>query len=179
MEETISICEQQLKNDQTLSKRTEMSADTITQRLRFCLMSTAFQYDSKHYKQLDGIAMGSLVSPVIADIFMDELERKAFSNYCAVPRMIPRFVDDIITVIKKTQSQQLLQHLNNQNARFQFTMEEEANGTLPFMDIRFSRVGQGTITTGLSETDTYQPLSPVYITLSDVCELWCSGLSGK
>ena len=46
--------------------------------------------------------MGSPVSPVIADIFMDELERKAFSNYCAVPRMFHRFVDDIITVIKKT-----------------------------------------------------------------------------
>ena len=46
VEEAISICEQRLKNDQTLSERTEMSADTITQLLRFCLMSTAFQYEN-------------------------------------------------------------------------------------------------------------------------------------
>ena len=74
--------------------------------------------------------MCSPVSPVTADISMDGLERKAFSNYFAVPRMFHRFVDDIITVIKKAESQQLLQHLNNQNARIQFTMEEEANGKL-------------------------------------------------
>ena len=55
------------KNDQTLSKRTEMSTDTITQLLRFFLMSTAFQYENEHYKQLGGIALGSPVSPVIAD----------------------------------------------------------------------------------------------------------------
>ena len=36
--------------------------------LKFCLTSTSFQYVETHYKQLDGVAMGSPVSPVIADI---------------------------------------------------------------------------------------------------------------
>ena len=118
-------------------------------------MSTAFQYENKHYKQLDDIAMCSPVSPVTADISMDGLERKAFSNYFAVPRMFHRFVDDIITVIKKTESQQLLQHLSNQNARIQFMMEKEANGILPFMDVKFSREEQGTLSRQVYQKPTH------------------------
>ena len=72
-------------------------------------------------------------------------------------------MDDIITVIKETESQQLLQHLNNQTARIQFTMEEEANGTLPFMDIRFSREEQGTLSRQVyqkpTQTNRYLPFT--------------------
>ena len=53
----------------TLSERTQLDVPTIIQLLRFCLTSTAFQYRGQHYKQLDGVAMGSPVSPNIADIF--------------------------------------------------------------------------------------------------------------
>ena len=42
-----------------------------------------FQYKETHYKQLDGVAMGSPVSPVIADIFMEDFEDRAFAAYLA------------------------------------------------------------------------------------------------
>ena len=81
-------------------------------------------------------------------------------------RLFHRFVDDIITVIKKTQSQQLLQHQNNQNARIQFIMEGEANGTLPFMDVRFSMEQQGTLSRQVyqkpTHTNHYLPFTPHY-----------------
>ena len=48
--------------------------------LQFCLKSTEFVHGGVYYKQLDGVAMGSPVSPVVADIFMDELEKKAFEQ---------------------------------------------------------------------------------------------------
>ena len=66
--ETIQICEQRLREDVTLSERTEMSVDTIIILLRFCLLSSAFMYEGQHYRQIQGIAMGSPVSPVLADI---------------------------------------------------------------------------------------------------------------
>ena len=84
--------------------------------------------------------MRSPVSPVIADIFMDELENTALRSFHSTPpRLFHRFVDDIITVIKRTDAQNLLIHLNKQHPRNQFTMEEETNGSLPFMDLRFTR----------------------------------------
>ena len=50
-----------------MSDRTTMDVDTIICLLRFCLSNTAFQYDNKHYRQ-EGVAMGSAVSPAVADI---------------------------------------------------------------------------------------------------------------
>ena len=62
--------DKRLLADVTLSERTTMDVATIIDLLRFCLTSTSFRYDNQHYKQLDGLAMGSPVSPVMADIFM-------------------------------------------------------------------------------------------------------------
>jgi hypothetical protein len=44
---------------------------------RHVLNSTYFTYGGHFYKQMDGVAMGSPLSPVIADFFMEEYEVKA------------------------------------------------------------------------------------------------------
>ena len=80
--------------------------------------------------------MGSPVSPVIADIFMEDLETKAFAAYAA-PRLWKRFVD-VIAVLMKKSGETLLQHLNNQHPKIKFTMEAEKSGCLPFMDVCFT-----------------------------------------
>ena len=83
LDEAIEICEHklhELRDEEELADRTGMGMDTIVQLLRFCLQSTAFQYKGTHYKQLDGVAMGSLVSLVIANIFMENLEDIAFQT---------------------------------------------------------------------------------------------------
>ena len=54
--------------------------------------------------------MGSPVPPVIADIFMDELENTALLSFHSMPRLFHGFVDDIITVVKSTDAQNLLIH---------------------------------------------------------------------
>ena len=92
-----------------------------------------------YYKQLDGVAMGSPVSPVVADIFMDELEKKAFEQLQAPPRIWHRFVDDVISVMNSSDEALLLDHLNEQHPRITFTMERENEGKMPFMDVLFKR----------------------------------------
>ena len=91
------------------------------------------------HKQLDGVAMGSPVSPVVADIFMDELEKKAFEELEALPKIWHRFVDDVITVINSSDEAVLLDHLNEQHPRITFTMERENDGKMPVMDVLFKR----------------------------------------
>ena len=78
---------------------------------------------------------------VIYDIFMEDFEDRAFAAYLAADllRVWKRLVDDVIAVVKKDGGQSLLQHLNSQHPRIKFTMEEEKDGTLPFMDVRFTR----------------------------------------
>ena len=82
--------------------------------------------------------MGSPVSPIIADIFMEDLEDKTFPTYGTTPRIWYRFVDDVFSVVKKHNIQGLLQHLNKQNGQIQFTVEMENSSSLPFMDIRIT-----------------------------------------
>ena len=101
VEKSILICERRLSIYNSLSDRTDLDVTTIVRLLRFCLASTAFQYKGKHYRQLDGVAVGSPVSPVIADIFIEDLEDKAFASYPLVPRVLYRFVDDILSAVKK------------------------------------------------------------------------------
>ena len=88
MDKAISICEHKLKQDDELGMRTDMDVDTIVRLLRFCVKSTEFQYDGTHYKQLDGVAMGSPVSPVLADLFMEELEEQAFEKVVWAPHRL-------------------------------------------------------------------------------------------
>ena len=45
--------------------------------LNFCLTSTYFQYNGKHYKQLHSTDMGSAVSVVVAEIVMQNIEESA------------------------------------------------------------------------------------------------------
>ena len=49
--------------------------------LNLCLTSTFFQYNGKHYKQLHGIAMGSPVSVVVAEIVIQKIEEQALATH--------------------------------------------------------------------------------------------------
>ena len=163
VEESLPICHQRLA-DKTWFDGVDISKQTIIRLLRFCLTATAFHYNGKHYKQLDGVAMGSPVSSALADIFIEDLEGKAFSKYPDVPRVWHRFVNKIITVVKKYGAEKFLQHLNNQHPRIQFTMEQEKDRSLPFMDVRFTRRRNGTLARSVyQKTDPYQPVPTLQV----------------
>ena len=110
-----------------------------------------------------GYCDGLPASQIIVDTFMEDLEDKNFATYDATPRVWYRFVDDVISVVKKHDVQGLLQHLNKQHGRIQFTMEMENSGSLPFIDIRIARQPQGELTKEVyqkpTHTNRYVPFS--------------------
>ena len=63
-----------LENDPGLADRTNLTPAQIADLLNFVLRSTYFQYDGSIYEQKDGAAMGSPISAVIANIFMEDFE---------------------------------------------------------------------------------------------------------
>ena len=74
---SIQIVKQRLQQDITLPQRTSMSIPQITSLLEFCLTQTYFLFQGKYYQQTQGAAMGSPISPLIANIFMEEFEVKS------------------------------------------------------------------------------------------------------
>ena len=88
----------------------------------------------KYYEQVQGAAMGFSISPLIANIFVEEFEVKTFNSFPHPPSLWLRFVDDTIVINKAEHSQDLLQHINNQDPHIQFTVEPTQQGSLLLLD---------------------------------------------
>ena len=109
------------------------------------LTSTYFKYDGQFFEQRDGVAMGSPLSPVIANFYMEDFEEKALSSAPLRPKCFFRYVDDtfIIWPHGPDQLKHFLDHMNSQHPNILFTMEVEKNGRLPFLDILIYRRENG------------------------------------
>ena len=66
--------------DTTLKERTVMEVRDIIFLLEFCLKKTYFSFQDQFYEQVEGAAMGSPVSPIVANLYMKYLEQKALST---------------------------------------------------------------------------------------------------
>ena len=71
-----------LRNDDILEERTTMDADRIAKLLELCLRSTYFCFQDKFYQQKEGAEMGSLVSAVVANLYMEHFETLALAVIC-------------------------------------------------------------------------------------------------
>ena len=80
--------------------------------LLLCTKNVHFSYNGDIYAQADGVTMGSPLGPVLAGIFMVELERTILPNLRE--HMIPwkRYVDDTISYIKEESIEHVLCKLN-------------------------------------------------------------------
>ena len=67
---TVQTVLQKLEDDPSLADRTTLKPAQITDLLNFVLRSTYFQYNESIYEQLEGVAMGSPVSAVIANLIL-------------------------------------------------------------------------------------------------------------
>ena len=77
---TLNIIKDLLEKDHTLKERTVLAVSDIILLLEFCLKNTYFSFQDQFYEQVEGAAMGSLVSPIVANLYMEYLEHKALST---------------------------------------------------------------------------------------------------
>ena len=76
----IKIIQKHLEDDKDLSNRTSMTVNHIICLLEFCLRNTNFSFQGRYYEQTEGVAMGSPISPLVANSFMEETEVQAIST---------------------------------------------------------------------------------------------------
>ena len=71
-----NIIKDLLEKDHTLKERTVMAVSDIILLLEFCLKNTYFSFQDQFYEQVEGAAMASPVSPIVANFYMEYLEQK-------------------------------------------------------------------------------------------------------
>ncbi|KAL9987968.1 hypothetical protein ACROYT_G002355 [Oculina patagonica] len=136
-----------LENDPSLADRTTLTPAQIADLLNFVLRSTYFQYNGSIYEQQEGAAMGSPVSAVVANLYMESFEEQAITSSSYKPKIWKRYVDDTFTILDRGRVDSFLQHLNNQQPSIRFTMETENDCKIAFLDTTVSREPDGRLTT--------------------------------
>ena len=72
-----------------------------------------FTFDNQVYQQNDGVAMGSPLGPVLAGIFMAELETRIIPTLGNMDLNWKMFVDDTIDYVKNGSIDIILSNLNS------------------------------------------------------------------
>ena len=157
--ETLDIIKKQLEDDTKLKLQTNLNVDDIMELLKFIVTTTYFSFRDTIYQQKFGTDMGSPVSPVIANLFMEWLEQQAILTApitCKL-KLWKRYVDDVMEVVRKGCEQELTEHLNSidNTGSIKFTYEEESDNSLPFLDTLMIRKEDGTVYRKKTHTDQY------------------------
>jgi hypothetical protein len=136
--QALDIIRHRLGQDRTLKQRTKLTVDDIMQLLTFIAHTTYFKFQGQVYQQKFGTAMGSPVSPLIANLFMEDLETKVITTapQDIRPRLWKRYVDDILAIVPKDAIPRLLDHLNSIDPTdsIKFTHEAMRDNHIPFLD---------------------------------------------
>ncbi|KFD64516.1 hypothetical protein M514_12999 [Trichuris suis] len=112
---TLNVLQDLLYTDQSFPERTKLSPFQIVQLVSFCMLKgNFFHFQGRFYKQQSGAPMGSPLSPVLADVLMEYLEDRAFSeaDHTILSHFFKRCVDDIFVIIESGQEDRFLTFLN-------------------------------------------------------------------
>ena len=80
MDPALNIIRDLLDKDHTLKERTVLAVNDIILLLEFCLKNMYFSFQDQFYEHVEDAAMGSPVSPIIANLYVEYLEQKVLST---------------------------------------------------------------------------------------------------
>ena len=113
--------------------------------LNLCLNQNYFEFNGNFYIQNEGLPMGSPLSPLLAEIFMNYLETELLKSQNSLVNNVKfwfRYVDDILCLFSGSDRQlnNFLNKINNLNPHIKFTMEMEVNKSINFLDIKIRSI---------------------------------------
>ncbi|BHF72501.1 hypothetical protein SprV_0401556800 [Sparganum proliferum] len=134
------------------------TAQDLIELMGHCL-KTFFTFEGITHEQIKGTPMGSPISGLIAEAVLQKLEKRLFGEY--KPKFWARYVDDTFVIIDQDKITYYEELLNSINPDLQFTMEEEVESKLSFLDVLICRQPDGKLATSVyrKPTNTLRMLS--------------------
>ena len=142
--------------------------------LGFCLHNTYFSFQNKFYEQVEGVAMGSPISPIMANLYMEYFEGRAIRSAANPPWVWYRFVDDTWVIQQQSSKQEFLDHINSKDPAIKFTIEgTQRNGAIPFLDTLLTLQADNSlsITNPLTLTSTCNGTATIVFLLSTASQV--------
>ena len=134
LDETLDIAVDYLTKD----KNCNLSKTELKQLLTFATSQTHFMFKNVFYDQIDGAAMGSPLSPILANLFLGHYEMVWLNEFVGNgPIFYKRYVDDIITLFNnEEETLHFLDYINSNHKNIKFTIEKEnTNKQITFLDL--------------------------------------------
>ena len=120
---------------------TRITKNEMRELILLCTKNVHFTFNDETFTQVDSMAMGSPLAPILANIFMAELERNLIPILKDHLSCWRRYVDDTICFIKNGSVEHVLSTLNNFHSSIKFTYETESGNKLSFLDVQLIRTG--------------------------------------
>ena len=137
MTKTIQICADTIYNGQLPPP--QFSKEIFIELMNVATKSVEFSFNNVMYKQTDGVAMGSPLGSARANIFVGYYKNKLFTS---VEKLLlyTRYIDDTFAIFRsEAEAEKIFTALNSLHPALKFTMEKEANQTLPFLDVKIEK----------------------------------------
>lgn len=143
VQETINILVEKAFADDWFNSTYDLNLqkDQLTQLLRMASTDQLFQFDGQLYEQCEGVAMGSPLGPLLANVFMCHLEERLADNDL-IPSFYKRYVDDTLAIMPGLDAaENFLDVLNGLHPSIHFTMELSKNDSIPFIGTLITKNG--------------------------------------
>ena len=126
----------------------KLSKNELKRLFEFATKETHFLFKGNFYDQVDGVAMGSPLAPVLANLFMGHHENIWLDQYGDSEVLFyRRYVDDTFCLFHSERDATLFfNYINN----IHFTMERKTDHVLPFLNVL------------INNTDPHQSVTTVY-----------------
>ena len=116
-------------------------------------------FEGNYHQQVFGTVMGSLVSAVIANLVMEDVEERALASSWVNSSFWKRYGDDVAFAFNESEIDILLQRLNSIEPSIRVAVEWEVDRKLAFLDTHVHRNVAGRLETGVyhkpTHTNTY------------------------
>ena len=131
---TLQVINSKISTCTSCTNVCKIPTEKFIKLLEITITNYIFCFNKKFYKQLQDATMGSPVSPVITNIYMEHFESLAIPSSPILIKWWLRYVDDVHSVTRKVQVNKLKEHLNSIDPHIKFTTELPGTDGLPFLD---------------------------------------------
>jgi hypothetical protein len=170
LEEAIDITLKYVYENKEIQPPTDISKEDLKKLLLLCTSKCPFQMpNGETYTQIDGVMMGCVLGPTLANFYMGNLEKSILDNFNlnTQPFIYCRYVDDIFVVIDSIEELEKLKKLFELNSILKFTFEIEKQKVINFLDCKITRIDKKI------ETDIYikETSDCSYLNFKSICPM--------